>query len=200
MKDEFRTIKEVSRGLFKDRGSKFIAIASPVTSYDNIKEILVSIRRQYHDARHHCYAYRLGAEGEEWRVNDDGEPSGTAGNPIIGQLKSYKLTNILIVVVRYFGGTLLGTGGLINAYRSAARDALENAEIIKKTLDYTYQLEFPYSAINEVMKIIKEENLLQSEQVFEMDCTMKIHFRASLERRIRSKLELVDKLQFRKVE
>ncbi len=200
MKDEFRTIKEESRGLFKDRGSKFIAIASPVTSYDNIKEILVSIRRQYHDARHHCYAYRLGTEGEEWRINDDGEPSGTAGNPIIGQLKSYKLTNVLIVVVRYFGGTLLGTSGLINAYRSATRDALENAEIIQKTLDYTYQLEFPYSAINEVMKIVKEENLQQSGQVFEMDCTMKIHFRASLERRIRSKLELIDKLQFWKVE
>lgn len=200
MKDEFRTIKEESRGLFKDRGSKFIAIASPITSYDNIKEILASIRKQYHDARHHCYAYRLGAEGEEWRINDDGEPSGTAGNPIIGQLKSYKLTNVLIVVVRYFGGTLLGTSGLINAYRSATRDALENAEIIKKTLDYTYQLEFPYSAINEVMKIIKEENLQQSGQVFEMDCTMKIHFRASLEKRIRSKLELIDKLQFRKVE
>lgn len=200
MKDEFRTIKEESRGLFKDRGSKFIAIASPVTSYDNIKEILVSIRRQYHDARHHCYAYRLGTEGEEWRINDDGEPSGTAGNPIIGQLKSYKLTNVLIVVVRYFGGTLLGTSGLINAYRSATRDALENAEIIQKTLDYTYQLEFPYSAINEVMKIVKEEKLQQSGQVFEMDCTMKIHFRASLERRIRSKLELIDKLQFWKVE
>ena len=200
MKDEFRTIKEESRGLFKDRGSKFIAIARPVTSYDSIKEVLNSIRKQYHDARHHCYAYRLGAEGEDWRVNDDGEPSGTAGNPIIGQLKSYKLTNIIIVVVRYFGGTLLGTGGLINAYRSAARDALENAEIIKKTLDYTYYLQFPYSVINEVMKIIKEENLHQSEQVFEMDCTMKIHFRASLEKRIRSKLELIEKLQFNKVE
>ncbi len=186
--------------MFKDRGSKFIAIASPVTSYDNIKEILNSIRKQYHDARHHCYAYRLGAEGEDWRINDDGEPSGTAGNPIIGQLQSYKLTNIIIVVVRYFGGTLLGTGGLINAYRSASRDALENAEIIKKTLDYTYYLQFPYSAINEVMKIIKEENLHQSEQVFEMDCTMKIHFRASLERRIRNKLELIEKLKFNKVE
>ena len=200
MKDEFRTIKEESRGLFKDRGSKFIAIARPVTSYDSIKEVLNSIRKQYHDARHHCYAYRLGAEGEDWRVNDDGEPSGTAGNPIMGQLKSYKLTNIIIVVVRYFGGTLLGTGGLINAYRSASRDALENAEITKKTLDYTYYLQFPYSVINEVMKIIKEENLHQSEQVFEMDCTMKIHFRASLEKRIRSKLELIDELQFNKVE
>jgi len=200
MKDEYRTIKCESRGLFKDRASKFIAIASPVGSSEHIKEILESIRREYHDARHHCYAYRLGAEGEDWRVNDDGEPSGTAGKPIMGQIKSYKLTYILIVVVRYFGGTLLGTGGLMNAYRSATRNALENAVIIKKTLDYIYHLKFPYSAINEVMKIIKEENLRQSEQVFKMDCTMKIHFRASLENRIRYRLGLIDELQFKKVE
>ena len=200
MKDEYRTIREESRGLFKDRGSKFIAIASPVHSAYGIKEVLDRVKKQYHDARHHCYAYKLGTGDDTWRVNDDGEPSGTAGNPIMGQIKSYKLTNILIIVVRYFGGTLLGKGGLINAYRSAARDALENAEIIKKTVDYTYHLHFPYSFMNEVMTIIKEENLQESDQVFEMDCTMKIHFRASLEKRIRSKLELIDKLQFKKVE
>lgn len=200
MKDEYRTIKDESRGLFKDRGSKFIAIASPVFSVDNIKEILDRFKKQYHDARHHCYAYKLGTEGNNWRVNDDGEPSGTAGNPIMGQIKSYKLTNILVIVIRYFGGTLLGTGGLINAYRSAARDALENAEIIRKTVDYTYHLHFPYSAMNDVMRLIKEENLRHSEQVFEMDCTMKIHFRASFERRIKSKLGSIDKLQFKKLE
>jgi uncharacterized YigZ family protein len=200
MEDEYRTIRKESMGLFKDRGSRFIAIAHPVTSPDGAKEILDRIKKQYHDARHYCYAYNLGTEGDNWRVNDDGEPSGTAGNPIMGQIKSYKLTNIIIIVVRYFGGTLLGTGGLINAYRSAARNALENAEIIRETVDYAYLLHFPYSSMNEVMRLIKEENLQQSGQVFEMNCTMKIHFRASLERRIKRKLELIDKLEFKKLE
>lgn len=198
MKDEYRTIREESRGLFKDRGSKFIAIASPVTSPDIVNEMLDRVKKKYHDARHYCYAYNLGTEGNNWRVNDDGEPSGTAGNPIMGQIKSFKLTNILIIVVRYFGGTLLGTGGLINAYRNAARNALENAEIINETVNYTYTLHFPYSAMNRVMRLIKEENLQQSKEVFEMDCKMKIHFRASVEKRIRGKLELIDELQFKK--
>ncbi|MEA1887556.1 MAG: YigZ family protein [Bacteroidota bacterium] len=199
MKDEYRTIKKESRGLFKDRGSKFIAIASPVYSTDEIQGIMDRVKKKYHDARHHCYAYKLGTGNDDWRVNDDGEPSGTAGKPIMGQIKSFRLTNILIIVVRYFGGTLLGTGGLINAYRDAARVALDNAEIINKTVDYTYSLHFPYSAMNEVMKIIKEENLRQSDQVFEMDCSMKIHFRASLEKRISRRLGLIDKLEFKRV-
>lgn len=198
MKDEYRSIRKESMGQFKDRGSKFIAIAIPVFSVESIKEVLDRIKKQYHDARHHCYAYKLGIGDDNWRVHDDGEPSGTAGNPILGQIRSYDLTNIMIVVVRYFGGTLLGKGGLINAYRNAARAALEKAEIIVKTLNYTYVLQFPYSALNKVMKIIKEENLQQSDQVFELDCSMKIHFRASQENRIRNKMELVDQLKFRK--
>jgi uncharacterized YigZ family protein len=199
MKDEYRSIQAEATGLFKDRGSKFIAIARPVSSEDEIKDILENTRKQYHDARHHCFAYRLGTGDDRWRVNDDGEPSGTAGNPIMGQIRSYELTNILIIVVRYFGGTLLGTGGLINAYRSAARDALENAQIIKKTISCTYSLHFPYEAMNDVMRLIKEEKLEQSEQLFELECSMKVHFRASLEKRIQKKFGLVKKLEYEKV-
>lgn len=199
MKDEYRSIKAEATGLFKDRGSKFIAIARPVSSEDEIKEMLENTRKQYHDARHQCFAYRLGTGDDTWRVNDDGEPSGTAGNPIMGQIRSYELTNVLIIVVRYFGGTLLGTGGLINAYRSAARDALENAQIIKKTISCIYSLHFPYEAMNDVMRVIKEENLGQSEQLFELECSMKVHFRASLEKRIKKKFDLIQKLEYEKV-
>jgi len=199
MKDEYRSIRGESTGLFKDRGSKFIAIAVPVDSKNAVKEILDTIKKKYHDARHHCYAYKLGTGDDDWRVNDDGEPTGTAGNPIMGQIRSCKLTNIMIVVVRYFGGTLLGTGGLINAYRNAARNALENAEIIKKTIKCTYHLNFPYESMNDIMKVVKEENLEQSDQVFEINCSMRVHFRASLERKIRNKFELIEKLEFKKV-
>jgi uncharacterized YigZ family protein len=199
MTDQYRSIKEESTGLFKDRGSKFIAIASPVDSEDEIKEILAYTRKKYHDARHHCYAWKLGTGNDRWRVNDDGEPSGTAGNPILGQIRSFELTNILIIVIRYFGGTLLGTGGLINAYRSAAKNALENARIIKKTISCSYLLTFPYEAMNDVMRLVKEENLEQSEQVFELECSIKVHFRASLEKRIVKKFSLVDKLEYEKV-
>ncbi|HCC71617.1 MAG TPA: YigZ family protein [Bacteroidales bacterium] len=199
MEDEYKSISKQSTGRFKDRGSKFIGIAVPVVSDDEIRGILENIRKQYHDARHHCYAYKLGTTDDNWRVNDDGEPSGTAGNPILGQIRSFGLTNILIIVVRYFGGTLLGTGGLINAYRSAAKEALQNAEIIKKTIDCRYNLHFPYTSMNDVMRIVKEENMEQTDQVFEMDCSMKIRFRASLEKKIKTRLELIDKLKFEKI-
>lgn len=199
MTDEYRSIKEEATGLFKDRGSKFIAIASPVNSEEEIKEIIAYTRKKYHDARHHCFAWKLGMDDDRWRLNDDGEPSGTAGNPIMGQIRSFELTNILIIVIRYFGGTLLGTGGLINAYRSAARDALENARIVKKTISCTYVLNFPYAAMNDVMKLIKEENLGQSDQVFELDCSMKVRFRASLEKKILKKFGLIEKLEYEKL-
>ena len=128
--DKYLTIEKNSDGIFKDRGSKFLAFAYPVSSPEEIKIILAELRKKYHDARHHCYAYMLGAEKETYRSNDDGEPSSSAGKPILGQIQSNNLSNILIVVVRYFGGTLLGVGGLINAYRSAAADAIRNANII----------------------------------------------------------------------
>ncbi|MDT8401564.1 MAG: YigZ family protein [Bacteroidales bacterium] len=199
MKDAYRSISKETSGVFKDRASKFIAIATPVNSVEEIKEVLERIRKQYHDARHYCYAYKLGTGDDNWRVNDDGEPSGTAGNPIMGQIKAFRLTNILITVVRYFGGTLLGTGGLINAYRSAARLALENAVIVSKTIKCTYQLKFPYKAVNDVMKLVKEENLEQSDQVFDLACSITVQFRASLENRIRKKFKLIGKLEFEKV-
>ena len=195
MKDEYRSISGEASGQFKDRGSKFIAVATPVNSVEGVKEVLNRVRKQYHDARHHCYAYKLGTGDDDWRVNDDGEPAGTAGNPIMGQIKSFHLTNILIIVVRYFGGTLLGTGGLINAYRNAARQALENTVIVTGIINCTYHLKFPYEAMNDVMKVIKEDNLEQSDQVFDLDCSLKVHFRASLENKIRKKFELIEKLK-----
>ncbi|MDZ7739034.1 MAG: YigZ family protein [Bacteroidales bacterium] len=199
MKDEYRSIKKASHGLFKDRGSKFIAMAFPVHSEESVKEKLEEVKKKYHDARHHCYAYRLGPGDDKWRVNDDGEPSGTAGNPIMGQIRSYRLNNTLIIVTRYFGGTLLGTGGLINAYRQAAKAALENASIIKKTIECSYLLNFPYASMNDVMRFIKEYKLRQSEQFFELDCSITIHFRSSKEESIVEKLALIEKLDFKKV-
>ena len=130
--DEYRTLEGTSEGVYKEKGSKFIAIASPVGSVDEVKLQLDKLRKQYHDARHHCYAYRIGYEPIEFRQNDDGEPSGTAGKPILGQIQSFELTNTLVVVIRYFGGVKLGTGGLIQAYRTAARTSLENGKIITK--------------------------------------------------------------------
>lgn len=199
MKDEYRSIENISQGLFKDRGSKFIATAFPAQSEDDVKQKLEDIKKKYHDARHNCYAYRLGPGEDRWRINDDGEPSGTAGNPIMGQIRSYRLNYILIVVTRYFGGTLLGTGGLINAYRHAAKDALENASIVKKTVECSYLLNFPYAAMNKVMTFIKEYKIRQSDQNFELDCSLKIHFRASEEEFITGKLAIIEKLKLKKL-
>lgn len=157
--DTYKTITQTSSGLYKEKGSKFIALAYPVTNEDEVKEILAELKKEYYNARHHCYAYVIGPDKSAWRVNDDGEPSGTGGRPIYGQIQSFDLTNILIVVVRYFGGTKLGVSGLINAYKAAAKDALSQAEIIEKTVNEVYKLEFPYEEMNDVMRIIKEENI-----------------------------------------
>jgi uncharacterized YigZ family protein len=157
--DEYRTLQGVSQGLYKEKGSKFIAIAIPVDSSDNIRIQLEQLRKRYHDARHHCYAYRLGEEPGETRFNDDGEPSGTAGKPIFGQIQSFELTNVLIVVIRYFGGVKLGTGGLIQAYRAAAKDAISNGKIITKTWTSSLEIRFDYLLMNDVMRIIKDESL-----------------------------------------
>jgi uncharacterized YigZ family protein len=192
--DTYRTIKKPSDGIFKDRGSKFLSFAFPVSSPEEIKTLLADHRKIYHDARHHCYAYIVGADKNSWRANDDGEPSGTAGKPILGQLNSFELTNILVIVTRYFGGTLLGTSGLINAYKSATYEALSKAEIILCTVNEYYKLEFPYSEINNVMKVIKEENLNQSEQVFETDCSLNINFRLASKEVILKKLNEIEKI------
>lgn len=157
--DTYKTIELESSGLYKEKGSKFIALAYPVKSESEVKEIIDQLKKKYYDARHHCYAYILGFDKSAWRVNDDGEPSGTAGKPIHGQLLSFDLTNTLVVVIRYFGGTKLGVSGLINAYKQAARDALQNATILEKTINEVYKLSFPFESMNDVMKIVKDFGL-----------------------------------------
>jgi uncharacterized YigZ family protein len=178
--DTYKTIAAESKGLFKDRGSRFIAIARPVSSQEEIKTILEELRREYHDARHHCYAWMLTPDRQAWRVNDDGEPSGTAGRPIMGQINSRELTNVLVVVIRYFGGTLLGVSGLINAYRSAAEDALSNARVIEKQVNESWLVTFPYTAMNDVMKVMKDEGCSQHSHDYSgEECSAEISFRDS---------------------
>ena len=175
--DTYKTIESPSEGIFKDRGSKFLAFAFPVTNEATVKEIVQRLRKEHPGANHHCYAFRLGADKLFFRSNDDGEPSGSAGKPILGQIQSNDLTNILIVVARYFGGTLLGVPGLIAAYRGAAADALANGKIVERQVMEIYDLHFPYAAINDVMKILKEEDLEQWGQDFQLDCRLKFSVR-----------------------
>lgn len=185
--DTYRTIKEKSTGLYKEKGSKFIALAMPFESEAAIKAELESIRKEYYDARHHCYAYVLGPDKSAWRVNDDGEPSGTAGRPIHGQIQSFDLTNILVVVIRYFGGTKLGVSGLINAYKSATQDALQQAEIIEKTVNEIYELKFTYANMNDVMRVVKEENVDIIDSQFGMECIITYRIRKSMADIVNSK-------------
>ncbi|NVO18801.1 MAG: YigZ family protein [Bacteroidetes bacterium] len=156
--DQYLTIESPSEGSFRDRGSKFIGKAIPVETETDIKSELEILRKEFFDATHHCYAYILGADKSAWRVNDDGEPSGTAGRPIYGQILSHDLTNILIVVVRYYGGTKLGVPGLINAYKTAAKEAIINAKVRQCIVKEVYKLEYEYPQMNEVMKILKEDS------------------------------------------
>lgn len=179
MKDTYKTIAAKSEGYFKDKGSKFIAYAFPVVSEDETKEILESLKKEHHNARHHCYAWRLGTEEITYRANDDGEPSSTAGKPILGQLQSFDVTNVFLVVVRYFGGTLLGTSGLINAYKTASADALNKAKIITKIIEVKYKLHFTYPLMNDVMTIIKQENLNITDTQFEIECDLIFSVRKS---------------------
>jgi uncharacterized YigZ family protein len=174
--DTYRTIAGSSQGMYKEKGSKFIARAYPVYTEEDVKEKLRALRKEFHDARHHCYAYCFGPERSVYRVNDDGEPSGTAGKPIFGQIQSKDITNVLIVVVRYFGGIKLGVPGLINAYRSAARDAIENNTIRTKTVNEEYVVSFEYPVINDIMKTLKEESATILEQDFsDTDCRLRFH-------------------------
>lgn len=154
--DTYKTIAGPAEGIYREKGSKFIALAFPVESEAEVKEKLAEIQKQYFDARHHCYSYILGPNKDAYRLNDNGEPSGTAGRPIHGQLLSKDLTNTLVIVVRYFGGIKLGVSGLINAYKTAAKDALDHATIIEKTVDETYKVSFDYSVMNSVMQLLKD--------------------------------------------
>ena len=179
MTDEYNTIEKEASGYFKDKGSKFFAFAYPVKTEDEVKDILLKLKKEHHSARHHCYAWRMGTEEIVTRANDDGEPSSTAGKPILGQLTSYDITNILVVVVRYFGGTLLGVSGLINAYKNATIDVLENAEIISKKIENTFELRFEYPLLNTVMQAIKQEGLDIITTDFKESCRLLFSVRKS---------------------
>ena len=170
-KDTYNTITAPSKEvLFKDRGSKFYGYAFPVNTEEEIKEHIDNLKKTHFNARHWCYAWQLGKEYDRYRANDDGEPSNSAGMPIYGQLQSFNVTNTLIVVVRYFGGTKLGVGGLIQAYKTAAQWALENSKIVEKTIDVQYKLVFDYPEMNTVMRIIKDQNLNITGQKLELNC------------------------------
>lgn len=198
--DTYKTIIASSQGIYKEKGSRFVSIAIPVSELEEIKPIIDKIKKEHHEAKHHCFAYMIGSERINWRVNDDGEPSGTAGRPILGQINSFDLTNIIIVVSRYFGGTLLGVSGLINAYRSAAASAINNAELTEKTLQEYYEIIYPYISMNDVMKILKEENIAQSEQSFDLECRIRINFRASLKEKIINRLSRIKGIEYLYIE
>jgi uncharacterized YigZ family protein len=198
--DTYKTIKSPAEGLYKEKGSRFVAIAIPVSDQEAIKPIIDKIRKEHHEARHHCYAYMIGHERTIWRVNDDGEPSGTGGKPILGQINSHGLTNLIIVVSRYFGGTLLGVSGLINAYRSAAASALQNTYQVERTLQEYYEISYPYISMNDVMKILKDESIDQSRQSFALECRILINFRVSAKEKILHRLSRIDGLIYRYIE
>ena len=194
--DTYLTISSVSEALYKDKGSKFYAFAYPVQTVEQIKEILAEKRKEYYDARHVCYAYMLGYERNVFRANDDGEPSGTAGRPILGQINSSNLTDILIIVVRYFGGTLLGTSGLIQAYKTSAAEAIAAATIEEPIVEKTFVSKFGYQDLNAVMRIMKDFDLAIVNQVQEMDCTLYFRIRLSDIDRVRDRFDKLDFVSF----
>lgn len=189
IEDSYLTLKTISEGLYKEKGSKFLAFAYPVDSEEQIKEILDGLRKKYYDARHHCYAYMLGKNQDVYRANDDGEPNHSAGDPILGQIRSHQLTNALIVVIRYFGGTKLGVGGLIAAYKTAAAEAIQNNEIITAIIHTRLGIEFDYLAMNDVMKIIKDFDLQIARQEFDNICRLEIQVREKFKPIVIEKLE-----------
>ncbi|WP_156306958.1 IMPACT family protein [Sphingobacterium endophyticum] len=175
--DTYRAIDEPSEGIFRDKGSKFIAYAFPFKDENKIKEIIAELKALHPKARHHCWAYRLTPDRTIFRVNDDGEPSGTAGRPILNVLLSMDVTNVMVVVVRYFGGTLLGVPGLINAYKTATQEALSNAEIVEKTVNDVYEVQFDYLQMNDIMKMVKELDLIVLGQEFDTNCKITLEIR-----------------------
>lgn len=179
--DIYRSIPAPAEGLFKDNGSRFIALAYPVETEEEVKEIVASLKKKYHDARHHCFAYRLGHKGDRFRANDDGEPSSSAGRPILGQIDSRCLSDVLVVVVRYFGGIKLGIPGLIRAYKTSTADALDNAGTVEKIAGEWYRIRFGYLSMNQVMKAVKDLELPQKAQEFGEACSMQCRVRLSLQ-------------------
>ena len=201
MKDTYKSITEASEEvIFKDKNSKFFGYAYPIKSEEEVKDIIDDLKKKHHQARHWCYAWQLGKEEHQFRANDDGEPSNSAGMPIYGQIQSFDVTNILIVVVRYFGGVKLGVGGLINAYKTAAQMALENSNILKRTIDELYVLKFDYPEMNVVMRIIKEHNLNVIDQKLALDCQVFISVRKKDSQSIFEKFEATYKVEIKKWE
>lgn len=193
--DTYLTIAAPSEGIYTEKRSKFIAMALPVHTVDDVKTMLDTYQKKYYDARHVCYAYMLGPERKDFRSNDNGEPSGTAGKPILGQINSHNLTDILIIVVRYFGGIKLGTSGLITAYRAAAAQAIDAATVVEKTVDEEVTFFFEYPMMNDVMRIVKEEGPSIVSQGYDTDCSMTLRIRRSLMPRLRHRLEKVETLR-----
>jgi len=194
--DVYKTITTLAEGIYTEKKSKFIAIALPVKTVEEIKEQVDHYQKKYYDARHVCYAYVLGHERNVFRANDNGEPSGTAGKPILGQINSNELTNILIIVVRYFGGIKLGTSGLIVAYKAAAAEAIANAQIVEETVDEVITVLFEYPFMNDVMRIVKEEEPEILKQEYDMDCSMTLRIRMSAMPKLKARLEKVETLRF----
>ena len=193
--DAYRSIAAPSEGLFKDNGSRFIALAYPVETEEEVKSIVAGLRKEYHDARHHCYAYRLGYQGDVFRSSDDGEPSGSAGRPILGQIDSAGLSDILVVVVRYFGGIKLGIPGLIRAYKTSTADALSQATVLAKVAGQHFRLHFDYLSMNAVMKVLKDMDIPQRAQSFGADCSLEVRVRLSALEDFKKRMEGHAKLE-----
>jgi len=193
--DTYRTIAEPADGIFRDKGSKFIAYAYPFRDENKLKEIIAQLKAEHPKARHHCWAYRLTPDRSIFRVNDDGEPSGTAGRPILNVLLSQDITNVLVVVVRYFGGTLLGVPGLINAYKTATQEAIDVAEVVERTVNDVYAVHFDYLQMNDVMKIVKEYDLKVLSQNFDTSCTIHVEMRKLQVNEVVGKFETIEGIE-----
>ena len=190
VEDQYKTIVEetIGEGYYTEKRSKFLAFAHHIESVDEAKELVIAYRKQYYDARHCCYAYMLGPEQNAFRANDDGEPSSTAGKPILGQIISHELTDVIVFVIRYFGGVKLGTSGLINAYRTAANEALSNASIVVKQVEETIDFDFTYPMLNDVMRVVKEMQPRVIDQKFDNTCSIKLSIRKSEAEQLRMRL------------
>lgn len=194
--DVYQTIAEATTGEFRDRGSKFLAFAFPIQTELDAKEHLLALRKLHPKANHHCYAFRLGIDRNQYRASDDGEPAGSAGKPILNTLYSFEVTNVLVVVVRYFGGTLLGVPGLINAYKMATAEALKTARMVEKTVNDVYHLSFEFEQMNDVMKVVKQHELKILQQGYDNRCTLELQIRKTLLNLVLEKLDDIDGLEY----
>ena len=197
--DTYTTLEQAGEGLYKEKGSKFIASAFVVESEDEVKAALVESKKKYHDARHHCYAYIIGADKSISRSNDDGEPAGTAGKPILNQILSKNVTNTCVIVVRYFGGTKLGVSGLINAYKTASREALDNAGTVNKIINICYTIDFPYSVTNEVSRVLKEIGVEQTKSVYDTACHIEFSTRKKNAGKIEERFSVIKEVVLNQV-